>query len=189
MKEAILHFFYEYPHLAVVSGFTIAFFVSLIGIVPSFFVTAANVLFFGFAEGVAITFVGENTGSAVAFYLYRKGFKKNIAPQLEKYKAAKALLEAEGRKAFWLIFSLRLIPLVPSGLVTFTSAMGRASFFIFLIANAVGKFPSLLLEGYAVMHVKEFDGQGKLILTMVAAAALYFIVKKIVGSKKGKERI
>lgn len=186
MKEALLNFFQHYPHLALVSGFAIAFLVSLVGIVPSFFVTAANVLFFGFAEGIAITFIGENTGSALAFYLYRKGLKKNVAPQLEKYKAMKALLEADDKKAFWLIFSLRLIPLVPSGLVTFTAAMGRASFLIFLTANAVGKFPSLLLEGYAVLQVKEFDWQGKLILAIVAAAALYVIVKKIVGTEKEK---
>ena len=184
MKETLLAFFEQYPNLAVVTGFTVAFFVSLVGIIPSFFIAAANVLFFGFAEGIGITFLGENAGSALAFYLYRKGLKKDVGPKLEKYKAMKALLEADNKKAFWLIFSMRLIPLVPSGLVTFTSAMGRASFLIFLAANAVGKFPSLLLEGYAVLQVKEFGWEGKLILTILAAAALYFIVKKIVGPKK-----
>lgn len=184
MKEAVLHFFQQYPNLALVSGFAIAFFVSLVGIIPSFFVTAANVLFFGIWEGLAITFIGENAGSAVAFYLYRKGLKKEVGPKLERYKAARALLEADDKKAFWLIFSLRLIPLVPSGLVTFTAAMGRASFLTFLVANAVGKFPTLLLEAYAVRQVKEFDWQGKLILAIVATAALYLIIKKIVGTKK-----
>ncbi|HVF97726.1 MAG TPA: VTT domain-containing protein [Flavisolibacter sp.] len=184
MKEAVLDFFQQYPNLAVVSGFAIGFLVSLVGIVPSLFVTAANVLFFGFWEGIAITFIGENTGSALAFFLYRKGLRKEVGPKLEKYKAMKALLEADNKKAFWLIFSLRLIPLVPSGLVTFTSAMGRVSFLVFLVANAVGKIPSLLLEGYAVLHVKEFDWQGKLILAILAAAALYLIIKKITGTTK-----
>jgi uncharacterized membrane protein YdjX (TVP38/TMEM64 family) len=184
MKEAVLSFFEQYPNLAVVSGLGIGFIVSLVGIVPSLFVTAANVLFFGFAEGIAITFLGENAGSALAFYLYRKGLRKEVGPKLEKYRAMKALLEADNKKAFWLIFSMRLIPLVPSGLVTFTAAMGRASFLIFLAANAIGKFPSLLLEGYAVLQVKEFGWEGKVILTIVAAAALYFIIKKIAGAKK-----
>ncbi|MDQ6608451.1 MAG: VTT domain-containing protein [Bacteroidota bacterium] len=182
MKEAVLHFLEEYPHLALVSGFTIAFLVTLIGIIPSFFVTTANVLFFGVAEGLAITFAGENCGSALAFFLYRKGLKKNLGPQLEKYQTMKALLEADNKKAFWLIFSMRLIPLLPSGLVTFTAAMGRASFITFVAANALGKFPSLLLEALAVHEVREFGWQGKLILAAIAAAALYFVIKKIVQS-------
>ena len=184
MKEAILDFFHQYPQLAVVSGFLIAFFVTLIGLIPSVFVTAANVLFFGFAEGLALTFVGENCGSALAFYLYRKGFKKNLAPQLEKYKAMRALLTAENKKAFWLIFSMRLVPLVPSGLVTFTASMGRAGFLTFIIANALGKFPSLLLEAFAVEEVREFGWEGKLIVGLVAAAAVYFLIKQIKGPKK-----
>lgn len=184
MKEAVLQFFHNYPNLALVAGFAVAFLVTLIGVIPSPFVTAANVLFFGFWEGLAITFVGENVGSAVAFLLYRRGLKNKVGPKLEKYKAAKALLQADDRKAFWIIFYMRLIPLIPAGLVTFGAAMGRAGLITFAIANAIGKFPSLMLEAYAVLHVKEFDWQGKAILALLAAIALYFILKKFIGTKR-----
>src|SRR5919112_6474587 len=108
MKEAALQFFEQYPNLALISAFSFAVFVALIGIIPSFFVTAAAVLFFGFWPGVAVTFAGETLGAAVAFYLYRRGFKKSIRHKLLKYKAAQALLNADEKKAFWTIFSLRL---------------------------------------------------------------------------------
>ena len=52
MKDAVLHFLEEYPNLAVLSSFSFAVFVALVGIIPSFFVSAAAVLFFGFWEGV-----------------------------------------------------------------------------------------------------------------------------------------
>lgn len=187
MKEAILHFLEEYPNLAVVSCFSFAVFVSLIGIIPSFVVTTAAVLFFGFWQGVAITFAGETLGAAIAFYLYRKGFKQSIRHKLEKYKPAHALLNADNKKAFWIIFSLRLIPVLPSGIVTFTSAMGRASLLTFIVAGSLGKLPSLLLEGYAAYQVTEFSLQGKIIITIAAAAFLYFLIRYIVSGRAKKQ--
>lgn len=184
MKEALLNFFQEYPNLALISSLLLSILVAVLGVVPSFFVTAANILFFGFWQGVAVSFLGEALGAVVAFYLYRKGFKKGASAQISKYKTAEALVNAENKKAFWLILSLRLIPFVPSGLVTFAAAIGRVSAITFLIASSIGKLPALLLEGYAVYQVTEFGWQGKLILTVVALLLLYFVVKQIIGSKR-----
>lgn len=187
MKEAFLQFLEEYPRMAVISSFSFAVFVSLVGIIPSFFVTAAAVLFFGFWQGVAITFLGETLGVAIAFYLYRKGFKKSVEHKLHKYKSAQALLNADNKKAFWIIFSLRLIPVLPSGIVTFTSAMGKATLLTFVIAGALGKLPSLLLEGYAAMQVTELTWQGKVILTLVAVVFLYFLIRYILSGRNKKK--
>ena len=187
MKEAVLNFFQEYPNLALTSSLLISVLIAVLGVVPSFFITAANILFFGFWQGMAISFAGEALGAVVAFYLYRKGFKKGAGQQLEKYKTVNALLHAEGGKAFWLILSLRLIPFIPSGLVTFTAAIGRVSFITFLVASSIGKLPALLLEGYAVYQVTEFGWQGKVILTIAAIVILYFAVKQILSGRGKKE--
>ena len=187
MKEALLHFFQENPNLALVSSLVIRIFIAVLGIIPSFFITAANILFFGFWQGVAVSFAGEALGAVVAFYLYRKGFKKGAGQQLEKYKTVSKLLHAESSKAFWLILSLRLIPFVPSGLVTFAAAIGRVSFITFIVASSVGKLPALLLEGYAVYQVTEFSRQGKVILAIVAMVILYFAVKQILSGRSKKE--
>lgn len=183
MKEAVITFFQQYPNLALLSSLAISILIAVIGILPSFFVTAANILFFGFWEGIVVSFAGEALGAVVAFYLYRKGFKKGATQQLEKYKTVNALLQSEGGKAFWLIFSLRLIPFVPSGLVTFAAAIGRVSAIVFLISSSLGKLPALLLEGYAVYEVTEFGWQGKVILTVAALFILYFVIKQIAGSR------
>lgn len=184
MKEALLNFFQQYPNLALLGSLLLSIIIAVLGLIPSFFITAANILFFGFWPGVAVSFLGEALGAIVAFYLYRKGFKKEAGQQLEKYKKAKALLAAEGRQAFWLIFSLRLIPFVPSGLVTFAAAVGRVATLTFFIASSLGKLPALLLEGYAVYQVTEFGWQGKLILSVVALFLLYFAVKATFRNKQ-----
>ncbi|HYO21817.1 MAG TPA: VTT domain-containing protein [Flavisolibacter sp.] len=179
MKEALLTFFHDYPNLALISSLLISVLIAVLGVVPSFFVTAANILFFGFWQGILVSFLGEAIGAVVAFYLYRKGFKKETAAHLSKYKTVEALINAENKKAFWLVLSLRLIPFVPSGLVTFAAAIGRVSTLTFLIASSLGKLPALLLEGYAVYQVTEFGWQGKVILTIVAVVILVFVICQI----------
>lgn len=179
MKETVLEFFQLHPQLALFVSLALSIVVAVIGILPSVFITGANILFFGFWPGIALSFLGEALGAVVAFFLYRKGFKKGTAERLKKYKSIHQLLEAENSKAFWLVLSLRLIPFIPSGLVTFAAAIGRVSWLTFAVSSSLGKLPALLLEGYAVYQVTEFGWQGKLILTVSALAILYIIIKQI----------
>ena len=184
MKEAVLSFFQEYPNLALISSLLISILIAVLGVIPSFFVTAANILFFGFWPGVAVSFAGEALGAVVAFYLYRKGFKKGAGQQIKKYKTISTLINAENKKAFWLILSLRLIPFVPSGLVTFAAAIGQVTVITFLIASSLGKLPALLLEGYAVYEVTQFGWQGKVILTISAIAILIVVIRQIQNNRR-----
>ncbi len=178
MQEALLSYFKEYPQLAILISIGISIIIAVLGVLPSVFITAANILFFGFINGTLISFLGEAAGAAIAFLLYRKGFKKITAQRLQKYPALNRLMNAENKKAFSLIFSLRLIPFVPSGLITFAAAVGRVSFVVFLIASSLGKIPALLMEAWSVYEVTKFGWQGKLILFMVAIGLLWWVVKK-----------
>ena len=173
METGILNLFHQHPELALAISLGVSILIAVLGVVPSFFITAANIAFFGFWKGTLISFLGEALGAAIAFVLYRKGFKKMSQPQLEKHPRVKRLIEAEGKEAFLLILSLRLIPFVPSGLVTFVAAIGRVSLLTFLIASSLGKAPALLLEAYSVYQVTQFGWQGKLILGIVAVFILY----------------
>lgn len=168
MKEQLIQIFQEHPGLAVVLSIFISVIVAVLGVIPSVFITAANIIFFGFWQGLLISFMGEALGAFLAFYLYRKGFKKTAAAKLHQFPRLQKLLEAESREAFTLIFSLRLLPFVPSGLVSFAAAVGRVSGITFLLASSLGKIPALLLEGYSVLEVTRFGWQGKLILFVTA---------------------
>lgn len=177
VEKSILHLFNEYPNLAIVISICISILIAVIGVLPSVFITAANILFFGFWNGAIISFFGESIGAGIAFLLYRKGFKKAVENKFEKYPKVKSLITARGKEAFYGVFSLRLIPFVPSGLVSFAAAIGSMSFSLFFIASSIGKIPALLLESYAVYEVTNFGWQGKLILTLVAVGILVVILK------------
>ncbi|WP_226536565.1 TVP38/TMEM64 family protein [Fictibacillus halophilus] len=178
MSETLLTFFKEYREWAIPVSILLNVIIAILGIVPSVFLTAANLLFFGFWNGTLISFIGEAAGAAISFLLYRKGFKKVSRQKLEGYPRVVRLLEAKGKEAFILIFSLRLLPFVPSGLVTFAGAIGAVSAYVFVAASSIGKVPALLLEAYSVYNVTEWNTEGKIILGVVAAIGIYVIVKK-----------
>lgn len=182
MKQDVLHIFSTYPQYALLFSLLLSIIIAVAGVLPSVFLTAANILFFGFWQGTLISFAGEAIGALIAFILYRKGFKKSISTNFKKYPKVQQLLRAEGRKAFSAIVSLRLIPFVPSGIITFAAAVGRVSLVVFFVASSIGKLPALLMEAYAAYEVTSFTWQGKLILLAVGIYFLYLIF----GRKTGK---
>jgi uncharacterized membrane protein YdjX (TVP38/TMEM64 family) len=177
MEEKLIYYFNEYENIAMLISISVNVIVTILGVIPSFFITGANLIFFGFWTGTWVSFVGEALGSIIAFYLYRKGFKKVSQNHLQRFPKIKKLINTGGKDAFYMILLLRLLP-VPSGLITLAGAIGRISFVLFAIASTVGKFPALLLEAYAVYQVTQFEWQGKLILTIVAFYFLYILIRK-----------
>lgn len=153
--------------------------IAVLGLVPSVFITAANIVFFGFINGTIISFIGESLGAAIAFILYRKGFKKMTTTYLQKYPALNRLINAENNEAFYLVLSLRLVPFVPSGIITFAASVGKISFLIFLLASSLGKLPALLLEAWSVNEITKFTWIGKLILALTAIGMIFWLIKKI----------
>ncbi len=178
MENSILNIFKEHPQLALLISLAVSIAIAVAGVLPSVFITAANIIFFGFWEGTFISFLGEALGAGVAFLLYRKGFKKTVEHGIQKYPRVQRLMAAEGKEAFSIIFSLRLVPFIPSGLITFAAAIGKVSFVVFIVASSLGKIPALLIEAYSVYEVKAFGWQGKLILAAVAIALVYYFIKK-----------
>lgn len=184
MQESLLDIFRQYPGLAVIISLALSVVVAIVGLLPSVFITAANILFFGFWPGTLLSFVGEALGAGIAFLLYRRGFQRSSRKALGRFPRLQQLVEAEGRTAFSLVFALRLLPFVPSGLVTLAAAVGRMSLPLFLLASSIGKIPALLIEAYAVQAVTDFGVEGKIVLGLVAGGILFWVIKKGSFGKK-----
>jgi uncharacterized membrane protein YdjX (TVP38/TMEM64 family) len=184
MKEGLIQLFNQYPQAAILVSLLASILVAILGVLPSVFITAANILFFGFWPGTLISFLGEALGALIAFLLYRKGFKKTLTKQLARFPKAQKLTDATGREAFVLILSLRLLPFVPSGLVTFAASVGSVATLNFLLASSLGKIPSLLIEAWSVNQVTQATWQGKLILAVVALVLAYLGFKQLNKRKK-----
>lgn len=178
MEERFVELLVQYKEIALLISLFASIVVAILGVVPSIFITGANILVFGFVGGLLISFLGEAIGAVVAFFLYRKGFKKVSQEPLKKYPKLTKLIESEGRDAFWLILSLRLLPFVPSGLVTFAGAIGKVSILMFAIASTIGKVPALLIEAYSVHYVFQLEWQQKITFTLVSVSIFLIVYFK-----------
>ncbi|MCG3083339.1 VTT domain-containing protein [Anoxybacillus sp. LAT_35] len=183
MEERLITLFHTYESVAYLISIAINIVISILGVVPSVFLTAANLVVFGFWKGTFLSFVGEAVGAIVSFLLYRKGFRKLSETKWLSYPKVKRLLAAEGKEAFLLVVSLRLLPFIPSGIVTFVAAIGSMSLLLFTAASSLGKLPALLLEAYSVYQVMNWTWQGKVISTVFAVFLFLFTWKKVVQNK------
>ena len=87
------------------------------------------------------------------------------------------LLNAGGKEAFLLILSLRIMPFMPSGVVTFIAAIGKTSFLVFVTASTIGKIPALLLEAYSVNQLIQWTWQGKVLFAGISLLLLFWLWK------------
>ena len=116
-----------------------------LGFFPSVLLTALNINSFGVTVGTALSLSGEIFGAIAGFYLYRFGFSK-INPQWLKKPFWQFLQRSSVSRVFWAVISLRLIPFVPSGLVTAGAALTPITGPLFMIASTAGKIPAVILE-------------------------------------------
>ncbi|WP_412968365.1 TVP38/TMEM64 family protein [Fredinandcohnia sp. 179-A 10B2 NHS] len=180
MQERLIELLINYEEWAIAISLLLNIAISILGFLPSVFLTAANLLVFGVWKGTMISFVGEALGAVVAFWLYRKGFKKYTDRKPKANSFIHKLLSAKGRDAFLFIFTLRLFPFIPSGLVTFTAAIGEVGVLLFVLASSLGKIPALVIEAYSVYQVSTGTTQGKIILTVVSIVGLITILGRLV---------
>lgn len=185
MNEQVIELLQNYKPYAFVISIFINIIISIFGFVPSLFLTAANLVVFGFWKGTLVSFIGEGIGAVVSFILYRKGLRRVSETKVFQRPVVKRLLEVEGRQAFMLVLSLRLLPFVPSGVITFLSAIGKMTLWIFAISSTIGKLPALLVEAYAANHVIQSTWQAEVTITIVAVI-LFISVLKNLNRKKAK---
>lgn len=150
----------EYIQLIPLLNIALKFFFLLIlnlgigasGFVPSFFITAMNINTLGLVLGSVLTFVGEILGSLIGFHLYRWGFSRIRSKWLNN-SFFQVMKNSSPKNIFILIILFRLLPIVPSGLVTAGASMTTIRGGLFMIASSIGKVPTVILEVAVVFGV------------------------------------
>lgn len=165
--------------IAIPISLSISICISLIGILPSVFVTGANIVFFGPINGFFISLLGETIGAYITFIVYRLGFKKKIEKFIEGNKLISKIVNSDGKEAGVLIFEGRIIPFIPSGVITLAASISNVNGKIFTIATFIGKAPSIALEAlisYDIINI--YDNWMRLILTLIGLILVKFTITK-----------
>lgn len=168
--------------IAVMVSILLNIIIAVAGLIPSTFITAANIIYFGFQIGLVISIIGEAAGAIISFLLYRKGVKaieKRVNKPINN-RSLERLKSAEGLEAIILVITLRILPFVPSGLVTLAASVSKMNIFHFAMASTVGKIPALLLEAYSVYYLLSWKFQYQIVATIfvLVAFTIYFIWSK-----------
>lgn len=150
METYLLDLFKALGYYAIALSVILNILISVLGVIPSFVITAANIKFFGFESGLIISILGEAFGAIISFYLYRKGMKTLLNKNRINSKYAKQLMKSEGIEAFYMIVVLRILPFIPSGIVTLAGAISKVGLINYSVASTIGKIPSLVLEAYSI---------------------------------------
>lgn len=111
--------------------------------VPLFLVAGANGFIFGVAWGMVITLVGALLGATVAFYMARVIARDYFSRRLSKYMPQ--VDEMSNKSGAKVIFLARLVPILPSSIISYAAGLSKVSFSAFFVASVFGKLPEIVI--------------------------------------------
>lgn len=181
MTNFLLDYLPSNPILITIISIASNIVIAIFGFLPNAFLTAVNIHFLGFEKGIIVSIVGESLGALVSFLLYRKGLNKLNFHTKNKSKLLKKLQIASQSEAIVLIILLRIMPFIPSGVVTLTAAWSKIRIIPFTIASTIGKIPSLLIEAYSiekVLNINQSFWEENIIYIVIVILILYFFIRR-----------
>lgn len=153
--------------------------------VPLFLVAGANGYLFGIAWGIVITLLGAILGATVAFYLARFLARDYISRKLgDYYRHVQEMNESTGLK---MLFLARLVPIIPSSIISYAAGLSKMSFLSFFLASIFGKLPEIVIYcalGHSLDKAESLAG--KITLALVILTLILFSLGSRKSSKSRK---
>jgi uncharacterized membrane protein YdjX (TVP38/TMEM64 family) len=126
---------------------------------------------FGLVPGSLVAWAGAMVGAAVGYWIARTVGRGAVSRSIEKRQRVRAALKKT--HDFTGMLSLRLVPILPIGIVSFVGGLARAPFAAYLAATAVGVVPTTLIFCYfADTLVTSGSGKGSATRAVLIASAL-----------------
>jgi uncharacterized membrane protein YdjX (TVP38/TMEM64 family) len=172
MTEFILEWLPDNKLFSALASIVLNVIISISGFLPSAFLTAINIAVFDFKLGLLISIVGEAIGAILSFLLYRKGLIKLSNKKQVKNKYLLRLKNTRGLEAICIVLLLRIVPFIPSGMVTLVASYSKMGMYSFGIASTLGKVPSLFIEAYAVNYALDLSKEWQ-ITTLIFILLLF----------------
>jgi uncharacterized membrane protein YdjX (TVP38/TMEM64 family) len=127
--------------------FIAAYIVASIVMAPAFLLTFAAGAVFGLWRGTLIVYVGAVLGSSAVFALAAPLARSRVLRWVDRDARMAAARRAVIDRSAWIMFLLRLSPLVPYNLVNYAFALSGVRYRDFLLAS-VGMLPAIVMYVY-----------------------------------------
>ncbi|HJZ77667.1 MAG TPA: TVP38/TMEM64 family protein [Vicinamibacterales bacterium] len=133
---------------AAVVAFILIYAVSIVALIPATVLTIAGGAVFGLVQGATYSFIGGAIGSTCAFLLGRHGARRLVERRLADLPRFVAIDRAVAAQGWWIVFLLRLSPVMPFNVLNYALGLTTISVRDFALAS-FGSIPSELLGAYA----------------------------------------
>lgn len=143
-------------------------------IVPFVLIAAVNGLVFGLGWGTVVSWAGEVIGALIAFAFYRYYFRPSVIRHYAHTEHWRHVEKISGEHGFKMLLLARILPLVPSGLLTAAASVSTISFSDFAWATILGKLPSVfakVLIGHDLIYFANY--KMRFILGVLCIGLLY----------------
>jgi len=138
--------------LADLGGWAPVLFIALyvlaaITLAPAFLLTFSSGAVFGLWRGTLLTYVGAVLGASAVYALAAPLARSRILRWIDRDPRVAATRRAVVKDSAWIMFLLRLSPLVPYNLLNYALALSGVSFRDYLLAS-VGMIPAIVMYAY-----------------------------------------
>lgn len=127
--------------------FILTYVAAAVTLAPSFILTFAAGAIFGLWRGTLICYVSMLLGSIAVYGLAAPMAEGRIMRRLDRDPRVAAVRRAVVGDALWVMFLLRLSPLVPYNLLNYALALSGVRFKDFVVAS-IGMLPAIVMYAY-----------------------------------------
>ncbi|WP_024955200.1 TVP38/TMEM64 family protein [Sulfurospirillum arcachonense] len=179
IKEYVLSFGIYAPII-----FIILFTIVPLTLFPDALLAIAGGLIFGLYEGSLYVMIGALCGATLSFYISRI-----YAAWIKKKLSNKKLINLDKNakeNGFLIIFFLRLVPLVPFDIISYSAGFSSIKYRDFILATCIGIIPGVVV--YANIGAQSFD-LGSNGFYIAVASLLALIVFSMMFKNKLEKRL
>lgn len=154
---------------------------------PDSVIVIAGGMMFGVVNGSILTIIGSFLGATVSFYISRVFGKRVIEKFIKKDMVN--LSEHSKKKGFIIILLLRLIPVFPFKIVSYSAGLSNIKFKDFTIATVLGSMPGIIVYtnlGDKTNEVGSSSFYISILLLVLLFAVTLVLKKKLNIEKKGE---
>jgi len=127
--------------------FIVAYVAAALTLAPAFLLTFAAGAVFGLWRGTVLVYIGAVLGSSAVFALAAPLARSRLLRWIDRDPRVAAVRRAIVGDAVWVMFLLRLSPLVPYVLLNYALALSGVRYRDFLLAT-VGMLPAIVMYVY-----------------------------------------
>ena len=127
--------------------FILLYVAAAITLAPAFFLTVAAGALFGVWRGSLFVFIGASLGASAVYALGSPMSRSRLMARVTRDRRVAAVRDAVRGEGAWVMFLLRLSPLIPFNILNYALALSGVRYVDFAIA-LLGMIPAIIMYTY-----------------------------------------